>query len=491
MYASGPYNRSRDRYPDIPYPSNPSHEIIYSAAGPAARRLYGICRLHCQKGDRSHPDRPRRRQPQRRTPPLHHHHRQGNDDRHHDRRLGPLPAGQPAGRTTAHRRGAVGRLQIRRTERHARRPLHHGTEFRTGRAGRRRRRSGGRDRPQLGHPQGDAVAGQHSQQQAVRTNKRRHAGRRSEFPAGRARRGRMSELRLRAGTHQRSGRPLFANPARLAAALLGPQRRLRSRTDSRQHDRARGGDPRRRIGALRRVGHRRHDQHHHQGAAARLGRDRPYAHVRGMQRRLRQQHDDQRLAGKQQPQGGHLRLRAEPLPFGLRPRRRRLHRTAQPAQPDVRHALLPAHGRPLEADARIPRHQRVPPRRKPARPAGARSQHHRADRSQHQRRVGGLRPLLARRPHAPPERLLGRAADHTQELLRRHGRRRDRRRARKRPQSLRPHRRTDGHQRRAVPATIRTAAVSPLRTDARRGAQLRPHRRRDDRLRHAHESSAA
>ena len=69
MYASGPYNRSRDRYPDIPYPSNPSHEIIYSAAGPAARRLYGICRLHCQKGDRSHPDRPRRRQPQRRTPP--------------------------------------------------------------------------------------------------------------------------------------------------------------------------------------------------------------------------------------------------------------------------------------------------------------------------------------------------------------------------------------------------------------------------------------
>lgn len=54
--------------------------------------------------------------------------------------------------------------------------------------------------------------------------------------------------------------------ARLAAALLGPQRRLRSRTDSRQHDRARGGDPRRRIGALRRVGHRRHDQHHHQGS---------------------------------------------------------------------------------------------------------------------------------------------------------------------------------------------------------------------------------
>ena len=149
---------------------------------------------------------------------------------------------------------------------------------------------------------------------------------------------------------------------------------------------------------------------------------------------------------------------------------------------------LPAHGRPLEADARIPRHQRVPPRRKPARPAGARSQHHRADRSQHQRRVGGLRPLLARRPHAPPERLLGRAADHAQKLLRRHGRRRDRRRARKRPQSLRPHRRTDGHQRRAVPATVRTAAVSPLRTDARRGAQLRPHRRRDDRLRHAHES---
>ena len=49
MYASGPYNRSRDRYPDIPYPLNPSHEIIYSAAGPAARRLYGICRLHCQK----------------------------------------------------------------------------------------------------------------------------------------------------------------------------------------------------------------------------------------------------------------------------------------------------------------------------------------------------------------------------------------------------------------------------------------------------------
>lgn len=26
MYASGPYNRSRDRYPDIPYPLNPSHE---------------------------------------------------------------------------------------------------------------------------------------------------------------------------------------------------------------------------------------------------------------------------------------------------------------------------------------------------------------------------------------------------------------------------------------------------------------------------------
>lgn len=44
------------------------------------------------------------------------------------------------------------------------------------------------------------------------------------FQPGRARRGRMSELRLRAGTHQRSGRPLFANPARLAAALLGPQR---------------------------------------------------------------------------------------------------------------------------------------------------------------------------------------------------------------------------------------------------------------------------
>ena len=135
--------------------------------------------------------------------------------------LGNLPVGR-----AAHRRGAVGRLQIRRTERHARRPLHHGTEFRTGRAGRRRRRSGGRDRPQLGHPQGDAVAGQHSQQQAVRTDKRRHAGRRSEFPAGRARRGRMSRtaasrryastvwtatIRKSCSTRGRSSRPSTAS----------------------------------------------------------------------------------------------------------------------------------------------------------------------------------------------------------------------------------------------------------------------------------------
>ena len=70
----------------------------------------------------------------------------------------------------------------------------------------------------LGQPLGHAAArsacaGERAGRRAVRENERFVSGAGAFVPARRAGRGRLPELRLRAGTHQRSGRPLFANPS--------------------------------------------------------------------------------------------------------------------------------------------------------------------------------------------------------------------------------------------------------------------------------------
>mgnify|MGYP000352725150 CR=1 FL=1 len=54
--------------------------------------------------------------------------------------------------------------------------------------------------------------------------------------------------------------------------------RIRPGTDPGQHDRAGRGAARRRLGAVRVVGHRRHDQRHYEGAFAQFGADVAYAH---------------------------------------------------------------------------------------------------------------------------------------------------------------------------------------------------------------------
>ena len=97
-------------------------------------------------------------------------------------------------------------------------------------------------------------------------------------PARRACRGRLPELRLHAGAHQRSRRPLFADPGRFAPGILGPDGRIRPGADPGQHDRACRSAARRRFGAVRVVGHRRHDQRHYEGAFAQFGADVAYAH---------------------------------------------------------------------------------------------------------------------------------------------------------------------------------------------------------------------
>ena len=68
--------------------------------------------------------------------------------------------------------------------------------------------------------------------------------------------------------------------------FFGPDGRLRTGADSGQHDRAGRGAARRRFGAVRFVGHRRHDQRHHQGAFAQFGAAGAYADLARRQQLL-------------------------------------------------------------------------------------------------------------------------------------------------------------------------------------------------------------
>ena len=209
-----------------------------------------------------------------------------------------------------------------------------------------------------------ALAGERAQRRSLREDQRVVLGRRAPLPAGRTRGGRLPELRIHAGAHQRTRRPLFPDTYEL-------------------------GRP---FGPLRLVGHRRHDQHHHARTLAQLGAAFAHAHLRRLRRHLRKQHDAQRLLRDRQPPRRTLRLRSEPPPLGLRPRRRRIHRAARHPIAVGRHAHLPAHGSLLPHHGAIPPPERIPPRRRPARPAAPRSAGGRADRPRERRG----RPTAAR-----------------------------------------------------------------------------------------------
>ena len=160
------------------------------------------------------------------------------------------------------------------------------TEFRGGAERHFDGRSG-----RLGQPLGHAAArspcaGERAGRRAVRENERFVSGAGAFVPARRAGRGRLSELRLRAGAHQRTRRPLFADSRRFASGLFGPDGRLRTGADSGQHDRAGRGAARRRFGAVRFVGHRRHDQRHYQGTFAQFGAAGAYADLARRQQLL-------------------------------------------------------------------------------------------------------------------------------------------------------------------------------------------------------------
>ena len=75
----------------------------------------------------------------------------------------------------------------------------------------------------------------------------------------------------------------------------------RTGADSGQHDRPRRGDARRRLGTLRLLGHRRYDQHHHQGPRPQQRRSRSHDHGDRQQQQLRQRHLGQCLARHRQP----------------------------------------------------------------------------------------------------------------------------------------------------------------------------------------------
>ena len=73
-------------------------------------------------------------------------------------------------------------------------------------------------------------------------------------------------------------------------------------------------------------------------------------------------------------------FRPEPPPLGLRPRRRRLHRSARHQQPVGGHALVLPYGRLFAHHGAVPPYQRIPPRGRHARPAAPRGAGRRADR---------------------------------------------------------------------------------------------------------------
>ena len=189
--------------------------------------------------------------------------RDGHGIRHHDRRVGTLFSEKPARRRADARSPCAG---VRRAGEKG--DARTGTDPRTEFRGDAERHFDGRS-GRLGQPLGHAAArsacaGERAGRRAVRENERFVSGAGAFVPARRAGRGRLPELRLRAGAHQRTRRPLFADSRRFASGLFGPDGRLRTGADSGQHDRAGRGAARRRFGAVRLVGHRRHDQRHHQ-----------------------------------------------------------------------------------------------------------------------------------------------------------------------------------------------------------------------------------
>ena len=299
-------------------------------------------------------------------------------------------------------------------------------------------------------------------------------------PARRAGRGRLSELRLRAGAHQRTRRPLFADSRRFASGLFGPDGRLRTGADSGQHDRAGRGAARRRFGAVRFVGHRRHDQRHHQGTFAQFGAIGAYADLARRQQLLRQQHDAQCVARDRERPCGALRLRSEPPPFGVRPRRRRIYRAAPDQQPVGRHAVVLPHGRLFAHHGAVPPHRRIPPRRRPAGPAAPRGDGGRADRPLDRRRKPFVRHLVGRPPQ-PFQRLCVVPEYGPQELLRQQAG----------PRRIRYDARPYGRGGRAVRPCVPETAFHARRTHARQRIQLRRPERPFDRLRHQHRPDGA
>ena len=205
------------------------------------------------------------------------HRRDGHGIRYHDRRFGALFPEKPArGRADA-RSPRVG-LCLADAAGDASTRTDGRTEFRGGAERHLDGRGGRVGQPFRPAAPGGACSGERAGRRVVREDQRLVPGTGAVVPARRACRGRLPELRLHAGAHQRSRRPLFADPGRFAPGILGPDGRIRPGADPGQHDRACRSAARRRFGAVRVVGHRRHDQRHYEGAFAQFGADVAYAH---------------------------------------------------------------------------------------------------------------------------------------------------------------------------------------------------------------------
>lgn len=119
------------------------------------------------------------------------------------------------------------------------------------------------------------------------------------------------QLRYYAVAYQRIGGAIFAGAARQPADFQFTGFGVRAGTAARGHDRTGRGDPRRRVGSVRRQRHRRCGQHHHQGAALQLGDAGQYDQYFGG-RYGRFQYVAQRLVRLRRLQDGRLSLRDDP-----------------------------------------------------------------------------------------------------------------------------------------------------------------------------------
>jgi len=223
-----------------------------------------------------------------------------HDHRHHDRCERALfPEESADGHY--HRRGPHDELRSRAPRSNAKKRTVPRTQLRNhGKRNYHGRRSR-LGQPQRNHASQSPGLGERPRPQNFRQHQFGLSGPGTRVPARRTRRGRLPELRFHAGAHQRARRTLFTDPRRFASRLLGTLGRLWTGADSGQHDRPRRGDARRRLGTLRLLGHRRYDQHHHQGPRPQQRRSRSHDHGDRQQQQLRQRHLGQCLARHRQP----------------------------------------------------------------------------------------------------------------------------------------------------------------------------------------------